>query len=384
MWKRFVSVLRCPCCEGQLELKSFSKSRVPLRREYLDLAESRDILDDDFDVYAESGVLLCEPCRLRFPVVRGLPIMLPYTTAMHAAFAREWASHLEAEDRDYRFPTQQPVPGEQSVLRSFSTEWLAYEYDGVIWESSYQDHKARVLREIGPAIHCSRWFLEVGCGLGLATSVAQGLSRGDAVGIDLSLAALKAAHEFRCNPFMHFVQASVFALPLARNFFDVTYSRGVLHHTYSTHAAFQSVAQHCRDGGTFYLWLYGPGSIWSTPLRLVLYALEMATRPLVSRASDALPAKLLLGGMALGYMGFNRFRRFFTPEIQALTFARGVHAARDRFTPRFAHRHSSEEIISWFVSAGFKAVEVLNWREMPAAERDDFRRNVGTRAVRAA
>ena len=65
--------------------------------------------------------------------------------------------------------------------------------------------------------------------------------------------------------------------------------------------------------------------------------------------------------------------------IQPLTLSRGVHAARDRFTPRYAHRHQASEVTAWFQRAGFDRMEVLDWRIMPPADHDDFRRNVGVR-----
>ena len=119
-------------------------------------------------------------------------------------------------------------------------------------------------------------------------------------------------------------------------------------------------------------------------MRVILYALESVTRPIVSRAPDSLPAKAFLGAMALAYMIFNRGRRLTNREIQPLTFRRAVHAARDRFTPKYAHRHPAEEICGWFKSCGFDDVTVLDWRDMPPADQDDFRRNVGVRAIRAA
>ena len=94
-------------------------------------------------------------------------------------------------------------------------------------------------------------------------------------------------------------------------------------------------------------------------------------------------AKAVLGAMALGYVGFNRIRRLKSDEIQLLTFSRGIHSARDRFTPRFAHRQGEGEIIRWFSACGYEEPTVLDWRSMPEAEREDFRRNVGVRAIRA-
>jgi SAM-dependent methyltransferase len=381
MWKRFAAILRCPLCRSHLELVPFEEVDLEVSQEQAALAERIGSSASALKGWVESGQLICRPCRARFPITGGLPVMLPYTTPLHEAFVRKWSARLSS---DLEFPGREPAPGEDFVRASFSTEWLEYDYDGVIWELNYRDHELRFRKEVGPAIEASRWFLEVGCGLGLATSVAQSCSGGDCVGLDLSLAVTKAVRQFRDNPFLHFVQASAFHPPFAAEQFDVIYSRGVLHHTFSTRKAFESVAPLCRAGGVFFLWLYGPRSINSTPLRLALYALEMVARPLVSRAPDSWPATLFLRTMALAYMAFNHSRRLRNPEIERLTFRRAVHAARDRFTPRFAHRHSAAEISSWFRSNGFARISVLDWREMPAADQEDFRRNVGVRAERFA
>src|SRR5688572_15017354 len=105
------------------------------------------------------------------------------------------------------------------------------------------DHERRFKSELGryrPDPVKPGRFLELGCGIGITTHMAQKNFGVDAVGVDLSLAALKATARYRDNPFLHFVQGSVFYLPLEQQSFDVIYSRGVLHHTYSTERAFKS------------------------------------------------------------------------------------------------------------------------------------------------
>ena len=383
MWSRFLEALRCPACGNSLQLHKLESRRADLSRDSIELGLRRGVrLDGDGAEYIESGLLLCAGCKLCYPIVHGVPLMLRYRTKLHDEFDSRWQRASLAEG--FRYPDETPEPGEEFVRESFSTEWIEYDYDGVIWESSYDVHAERIAREIGPAIDGNlRWHLEVGCGLGIAASVVQQRSGCDVVGLDLSLAAIKAARHFRDNPFMHFVQASAFAIPLATDWFDTIYSRGVLHHTYSTERAFRRVARHCRPGGTFYVWLYGPGSIRSSPMRLGLYGLEAATRPLVARRPNSPLAGAFLRTMAVCYVAFNRIRRATNRDVQPLDFARGLHAARDRFTPRYAHRHAPAEVLRWFQDVGYESATVLDWRDMPPSEQDDFRRNVGIRAVRS-
>jgi hypothetical protein len=88
---------------------------------------------------------------------------------------------------------------------------------------------------------------------------------------------------------------------------------------------------------------------------------------------------MFLTAMGAGYVVFNGARRIFNPNIQPLTLSRGVHAARDRFTPKYAHRHEPMEVTGWFRRLGFHAMEIVDWKLMPTADHDDFRRNVGVR-----
>ena len=381
MWARFVDLLRCPRCKGAVSLETFKRTAVRLDPEFEDLARRRAILAERFAEQVAEGLLLCAACKTMFPILDGLPIMLSYTTALHDQFVLSCGSRALEPYAAYEFPNGELPSGEQEVMKSFSKEWLDYDYDGVIWEMSYEDHERRFLTEIGPALNRlpSPTFLEVGCGLGITTHLAHKNSGGDTVGLDLSLAVYKASKHYQANPFLHFVQASVFGMPFAPRSFDLIYSRGVLHHTASTEAAFGSVAPLCRRGGSVYLWVYGRGSIHETPFRRALYGLERAFRPALSAAPDSPAAKAFLTAMGIGYVAFNGARRLFNRHIKPLNLKRGVHAARDRFTPRFAHRHEANEVLRWFRLAGFEEAELVDWKAMPTADHDDFRRNIGVR-----
>jgi SAM-dependent methyltransferase/uncharacterized protein YbaR (Trm112 family) len=381
MWGRFVDFLCCPSCRGALDLAPFEQTSSVVTPEFEALARERGILDARFRQYIESGLLLCERCKAMFPVMDGLPILLCYTAPMHAQFLQRHAGRALEPYRGYRFLETEPARGERAVMNSFSKEWLDYDYDGVIWEMSYDDHEFRFLKEMGPALTEAgvRSFLEVGCGLGISTFLAHKNSGVDAVGLDLSLAVWKACRYYRHNPFLHFVEASVFAMPFPPRSFDLIYSRGVLHHTSSTEKAFNAVVRLCRPAGTVYLWVYGMGSIRETIFRRVVYGVERVFRPALSANPNSLPARVFLTVMGSSYVVFNSLRRLFNPSIQPLTLSRGVHAARDRFTPKYAHRHEVSEVTGWFQRMGCDRIEVLDWKTMPPADHDDFRRNIGVR-----
>jgi SAM-dependent methyltransferase/uncharacterized protein YbaR (Trm112 family) len=380
MWKRFQQTVRCPQCAGRLRLAAFAERDVAIADEHVALARECGIADPEFARYVDFGVLMCTACAVRYPIYEGLPVLLPYTTGLHDTFAGRFARELEALP-DFRFPNREPVPGERFVQSSFSTEWLAYDFDGVIWEMDYSDHERRFLLELGdhrPRRRCGT-FLEAGCGIGITTALAQKNFGVDAVGVDLSLAALRATANHRTNPFLHFVQASVFYLPFAHETFDTIYSRGVLHHTYSTGRAFASLAGYCRPGGTTYLWVYGPRSTNDNLLRRGLFVAERAVRTLLRGRDDGVLAKAVLTPLACAYVVFNHARRLHDKTIQPYNFRRAMHAARDRFTPEFAHRHDHAEVRRWFDAAGFVDVEDVDWQVMPSADHDDYRRNTGVR-----
>lgn len=371
MWLRLRDYLACPACNGALSLHDFAgPSAVP--------ADGTGSVDR----WIADGCLTCAPCRLLYPIVDGLPVLLLYPTPAAAMWRGRFSEQLTSL-RQFEIPVGAPPPGEEFVQRSFSREWDAYDYDGVMWDLSYADHELRFLAECGDealAQARNELFVEIGCGLGVTTMLAQKHLSGDAIGVDLGAAAARATHHFRSNPRLHFVQASAFALPLRRASAALVYSHGVLHHTYSTEEAVTRAARLCRPGAWFYVWLYGPASKRGSLLRRAAWAAEAALRPTMARHEDRRAAQLTLRAAALVYLLANRWHHFRDPSVQTYTFARALHAARDRFTPLYAHRHSFDEVARWLAAAGFESILQVDWRSMPTANQANYRRNVGVRA----
>jgi SAM-dependent methyltransferase/uncharacterized protein YbaR (Trm112 family) len=385
MWKRLAKLLCCPDCKGGLDMLPFSERRTAISDNHASLAKKREIFDEDFDQFIEAGILLCAGCKTWFPIARGLPVLLPYPMPLHKQFSGEFQSEILKLGPGYHPPGRKPVTGEQFIMNSFSQEWRDYRYDGVLWDQSYEDLEETFLSEMGydRAAGGGATYLEVGCGLGVVTYFAHKNFKSDAVGVDLSVAALKASQHYRDNPFLHFIQASAFHLPFKERSFDLVYSRGVLMFAYSTHDAFKAIAPYCKPGGRLYVWIYGPGSVGGSMLRRTAYAAEAVLRPVLSRRPSSPLTRLLLSCTTAGYLAYNTFDRLRNPNIQPFNFQRALHSARDRFTHRYAHRHKPEEVLSWFREAGFDGVELVDWRDIPSSQQENFKRNIGARGRRA-
>ena len=177
-------------------------------------------------------------------------------------------------------------------------------------------------------------------------------------GIDLNFALLSRREEFGSCPTCSFVIASLFDLPFEAESFDLVYSEGVIHHTYSTSEAFEAIAPRVPRGGHLFVWVYGlDDHLTADPHR--------RKRDHVARA-DAAAADLtrpssrskrdFQGVVASSYARRRRrggsrsgrrrgSRRAMVPENTE-------HTLRDWLSPRYAHRHGFNEVIEWFESTG--------------------------------
>jgi SAM-dependent methyltransferase len=284
--------------------------------------------------------------------------MLDFSTPFHHRFAATHATRI-SELGQASMAGGTPRPGERSVQATFSEEWNSLQEDELTFTYTDDDLK-QLHREvflkwgespppgIGP-------ILNVGCGFGKEAEVLQAISGGAEVyAIDLNFSLLNSGPRLKERRGLHVVMASAYAVPFAPGTFGLVYSQGVIHHSYNTERAFRHIAQLVRPAGTCFLWVYaledhlvkhGAAGV----LARLRWWSELVLRPIVSRLPVPLrgAAISVLGVIFHGY--FKRIER----HGARWKWKNTIHRLYDDYAPRYAHRHSFNEVIEWFEQEGF-------------------------------
>ena len=154
---------------------------------------------------------------------------------------------------------------------------------------------------------------------------------------------------------VHPIVASLFRLPFARRAFAHVHSQGVIHHTYSTKAAFDAISAFVRPGGSLFVWVYAVEDslvvrgLRGKLIRAYWLISHHVGRPVLSRAPAMVRNSAMLALATVMYP-IVKLRDRRSDEWR---FRNTLHGLRDAFTPRFAHQHGFNEVLTWFEDAGF-------------------------------
>jgi uncharacterized protein YbaR (Trm112 family) len=391
MLKRMLRWLVCPLCHNELDLRIADSERTVLSnadRAVLQCIAPLENPEDAVEFDVITGALLCENCKVYYPIYNAVPRMLTYPTEVAYIHAQENGDWIGTNLIGFSLPDNDSPFGEAEVLRNFSTEWTAYEWSGDSYWNMSTEIALRAKRyELGVVRHSlrHRLVLEVGIGIG---GTADGLSRTEEceiVGMDLSYAVDQARYYFGKNPRLHIVQASIFFPPFRPGTFDSVYSHGVLHHTYSTRAAFSYIAKLPKaTQGMLYIWLYSHEQERATLLRRTLMGVERVLRPILSKLPSPVQTVLLLPAVPFYILYQNLYGRSRLGRQFAASYGwnEALHAARDRLTPPFAYRHTYEEVVKWFQAEMYQDLELLRDEKPPEGIPATYPLNVGIRGFR--
>lgn len=372
-----LQLIVCPSCHGKLDLRSFAETA------------SGEV---------ENGLLTCHECHARFPIINGIPRLLPtslqsmlretnpeffevYQKQLHLATnssAPELNSVTQSQDRDFNEiehdSSGRDLIAQVETARSFGYEWQQFSEMLPEYEKNFRWYFERFPDEM----FVGKRVLDAGCGTGRHTFHIARTGAREVIAMDLSQAIEVAARNNRQNANTHFIQADIYHPPFLPESFDFVYSLGVLHHLPDPEKGFKTLLPLLRGDGFINIYLYWNlegEAVWR---RVALAAVTQARR-LTTRLPHALLKKLswiIAAGFQMALvMPARMLDRFaFTRPLAQLvplghyrkySFRVLYNDQFDRFSAPIENRYGRAQVAEWFDRAGLGDIVILGgagWR----------------------
>jgi ubiquinone/menaquinone biosynthesis C-methylase UbiE/uncharacterized protein YbaR (Trm112 family) len=336
-----LNFLRCPECGSTLNLVPFVQAETITRGEEI------------------SEALLSCPSEHWFPVVRGIPRMLPDSLEEHWP-TLEPLVPSPAPDALQRFVATRGLQGrnanyDRRTRANFSEEWDHHDLGGKTWGMTLQDRVRWFFVEplrIPMGALAGKVMLDAGCGNG-SQSVAYTKLGLEVIAVDIS-SGLEHGHAFGKlyeggDPAkVHFVQGDLQRPPLTPASLDLIHSAGVLHHTPNTKNTFRALRPLLKPGGAFYVWFYKYEPL-VTP---VVNTMRAVTTRIPSRTFASISRM-----MAAPFIGFCKtVNALGIRSYTTMSKREAALALMDIFGAPYAHYHSYEEGEGWYRAEGFTEI----------------------------
>lgn len=321
--------LLCPACgDGSFALRIDREARLRAWSSHFEADESPAGRDGEWLTVVEEGQLTCQACEARFPIVGGVPRLLP--------------------------------PG---AAAGPSTGHRLTEFEGVVaqYEENFRDLLSPVVVEdlLGLRV------LDAGCGFGRHAFFAARYGA-EVFALDSSEEAVNSAQRnLRTLHRAHVVQGDLYRPPFRKQSFDLVYCFGVLHHVPDALGAFRALDEQVRSGGRLSIWVYGPRQ----------GATRVATGALRGATSQMSPDQLLRfsHAVAAGLRVFSHTPHRLLGAVPVLSsvvthlpvhdhsrwpFEVVVADVYDRLRIPVTGYYTGEELEGWYAEAGYADIRV--------------------------
>jgi SAM-dependent methyltransferase/uncharacterized protein YbaR (Trm112 family) len=291
----------------------------------------------------------------RYPITGGVPRMLPAD--------RLDAGQVETAEAFSTKWQRAPDFGHEEKSRAFYVDWYLERYH------------FQTLDALRDFLRGTVRILDAGTGNGRDTRLYADHSTADVVGVDISRAIDSAYRHLSGYPNAHLVQADLTQLPFPAGFFDFVACDQVLHHTRNTEESFHKLAAHVAPGGGLAIYVYRKKAVLremaddylrghtstmndAEAWQLAEQLTELGRALSEPGAMVTVPSVPALG-IAAGTYDVQRFiywhllKCYWNP---ALSYGDSVITNFDWYRPRYAYRHTADEVRRWFADAGFELV----------------------------
>jgi ubiquinone/menaquinone biosynthesis C-methylase UbiE len=305
--RRLLDLICCPTCKSPFTLIS-------------EALEADDI---------QEGSLKCSKCQKEYPVIKGIPRILP----------------LEEIENNY---------SENFKMYWLNTNWPTHEaskkrfFDFTQWQS--ENIKGKLV-------------LEAGCGGGRWLYQFAKAEAGEIVAFDYTQSVEKAQEICKDFPNIHYVQADLFHMPFPDRIFDIAHCHGVLHTTPDVKESTRQLSFKVKPGGEMAILLY----------RNVTW-IQFLIDSIICEPAKRLPLKLNY------YLSFIptviEYIPGAVPLLENIIHLSGqpsfvlkhIHNF-DWFSCHYRHRVSAKQGVQWMQDFGFADVLVLNTNEFRVRSR---------------
>jgi len=298
-----------------------------------------------YDLLSLKGNLLsCKRCDKAYPIIRGIPRFVEsdfYTRS----FSIEWIMHRETQ-------LSKNIGEKYQIL----------------------DFELRTGFKVSSVP--SGLVLDAGCGAGRHSEL---LARFGwrIVAVDLSLSVETAYNNLRHYDNVLVVQADLNNLPFRNDIFERIFSLGVLHHTPNPKYTFKRLSRHVKTSGLMSVSVYSDeGLLIKIHNRYGEIYRKLASRldawalyNVISRTLPKMPLPYHLYKVPIERFVRHKNRPELTPTnilsmfIPFLSFAPNLDwrilDTYDYLSPKFASKHTYNEVVSWFKTAGFVDIKKL-------------------------
>jgi SAM-dependent methyltransferase len=319
-----LAYLVCPVSKGKLEL---------------------EIIEQLPDGEIISGNLFCAKSGLTYPIVRGIPRMLP---------------NQIADDKE-------------KTAAAFGWQWQEF----TEMHAEYREQFLDWIYPLQPEFFSGKVVLDAGCGIGRHSYWSSQFGAKAIIGIDLSEAVETAYQNVGRLPNAHVVQADIFQLPFLEAEdapFDFIYSIGVLHHTPDPEKSFHSLVRQVKPGGAIFAWVYGHENNG-----IIHYAIDPVRKnltrylpPKVLYYLSYLPTAVLQVLLKAVYKpinqkpGLKKFQKYlfynsYFSQLSGYNFRHNHTIVFDHLVAPTAFYIKKADFENWFKKAGLTGIE-LSWR----------------------
>ena len=353
MKEEMLHFIRCPTCKQALKLQTYRTNKHGV----------------------DDGLLFCDACEKGYPIIGGIPRLLPYelmglVVEKHPAFFRQYNEELSVyfEGLHQASVEETDTKAKLATGRSFGYEWKTYDRLLPEWWPEFRSYT----QAFETSYFSGKLILDAGCGMGRYPYLYAQLGAKHVIGLDLSEAVEVAYRHTRDLPDVTIIQGDIYNLPFEDRTFDFASSLGVLLVMPHPEVAFRRLLATVKLGGNVLIYMYKSFKDENLAKYWILKFFSLLRKVTVRMPHGLLNVFCTLGVVpyylfsVFPYYGFRSIGvsksclsrlPIFQQEVKTNPYIIRQ-LLFDRFSPTIEWRYTRTEMLDWFASAGCEEVSI--------------------------